>query len=218
MGKRSYAQYCALAKAFDVIGERWTPLLLRELALGPRRYADLFEGLPGIGTALLAARLRDLEAAGVVQQRRLPAPAARNVYELTASGRELAEALIPLARWGAKRMGQPLPGEEFRLEWFLLYMRSVADPTASAGLHDMYEFHVDDEVFHVTAEDGAIDARNGPAPRHPDVVVTTDLATFMLLGTGGLSLTDPEVVEKMQLEGDPDAAIRAARILVPPTV
>jgi alkyl sulfatase BDS1-like metallo-beta-lactamase superfamily hydrolase len=96
-------------------------------------------------------------------------------------------------------------------------MRSVADPAASKGLHDVYEFHVDDEVFHVTAEDGTIDARNGRAPRDPDVVVTTDLATFMLLGTGGLSLTDPEVAEKMQLEGDADAAVRAARILVPAT-
>src|SRR3954447_8418989 len=106
MVKRSYGQYCALARAFDVIGERWTPLVVRELAVGPRRYADLLDGLPGIGTSLLAARLRDLEADGLVRQRRLPPPAARNVYELTPDGWELAEALLPLARWGTKRMGK----------------------------------------------------------------------------------------------------------------
>ena len=145
MAKRSYGQYCALARAFDVIGERWTPLLLRELAMGPRRYADLLEGLPGVGTSLLAARLRDLEAEGLVRQRRLPAPAARNVYELTAEGWQLAEALLPLARWGAQRMGMRGKDEAFRLEWFLLFLRATADPALTAGWHDVYEFHVDDQ-------------------------------------------------------------------------
>ena len=101
MAKRSYGQYCALARAFDVIGERWTPLLLRELAMGPRRYADLQDGLPGVGTSLLAERLKELEAEGVVRKRFLSPPAARWVYDLTDEGRELAEAMIPLARWGS---------------------------------------------------------------------------------------------------------------------
>src|SRR5205823_1246922 len=98
MPKRSYGQYCALARAFDVIGERWTPLLLRELAMGPRRYADLQDGLPGVGTSLLAERLKELEAEGVVRKRFLSPPAARWVYDLTDEGRELAEAMIPLTR------------------------------------------------------------------------------------------------------------------------
>src|SRR5437588_7160606 len=111
MAKRSYGQFCALARAFDVIGERWTPLLLRELSLGPQRFVDLTDALPGIGPSLLATRLRDLEAEGVVTQRRLPAPAARNVYVLTDDGAELFEALMPLARWGVRRMGRRAEGE-----------------------------------------------------------------------------------------------------------
>src|SRR5436305_320382 len=100
MPKRSYGQYCALARAFDVIGERWTPLLLRELATGPRRYADLQDALPGVGTSLLSQRLKELEADGVVVKRFLSPPAARWVYDLTDDGHDLAEAMVPLAGWG----------------------------------------------------------------------------------------------------------------------
>src|SRR5437660_3207178 len=98
MGKRTYGQYGALARAFDVVGERWTPLLLRDLAMGPRRYADLQESLPSVGTSLLAQRLKELEADGIVVRRFLSPPAARWVYDLTPEGRELAAAMIPLAR------------------------------------------------------------------------------------------------------------------------
>ena len=115
MPKRSYGQYCALARAFDVVGERWTPLLLRELAMGPRRYADLQEGLAGVGTSLLSERLKELEAEGIVVKRFLSPPAARWVYDLTDDGRELAAAMVPLARWGVKRLGTLQKGETFSL-------------------------------------------------------------------------------------------------------
>jgi DNA-binding HxlR family transcriptional regulator/putative sterol carrier protein len=215
VSKRTYGQYCALARAFDVIGERWTPLLLRELALGPRRYADLLEGLPGIGTSLLASRLRDLEYEGVICRRRLPPPAARDVYDLTDSGRELAEALVPLARWGAKRMGTRGKDEVFQLEWFLLYMRSVVDPAATVGVHDAYEFHIDDDVFHVIVDDGSIDAQNGPAPRPADLVVATDYETFMGIGSGQLWPGDAKVLKRMHVDGDPTVAQRCMDILAP---
>src|SRR3712207_6674695 len=100
MSGRSYDQFCALAKALDVLGERWTLLVVRELLLGPKRYSDLLEGLPGIGTNLLATRLKTLEANGLVARRRLPAPAASTVYELTDRGRGLEPALYELMRWG----------------------------------------------------------------------------------------------------------------------
>src|SRR3954465_12520182 len=99
-----YDQFCGLASALDVVGERWTPLLVRDLALGPQRYSDLLAGLPGIGTNLLADRLPQLEAEGVVRRSPPPPPAASTVYELTDSGRELAEAMLPLAVWGARRL------------------------------------------------------------------------------------------------------------------
>src|SRR5918996_4677686 len=101
MGKRRYDQYCALARALDVVGERWTLLLVRELLLGPRRYTDLLGGLPGIGTNLLADRLRYLEQVGLVRRRVLPPPAGSTVYELTELGRELEPTVFALGRWGA---------------------------------------------------------------------------------------------------------------------
>src|SRR4051794_27610243 len=99
MAKRSYEQFCGLARALDLVGERWTMLLVRDLSLGPQRYSDPLSGLPGIGSGLLADRLKQLEADGVVQRAHLPPPAAVTVYELTESGQELARALIPLAVW-----------------------------------------------------------------------------------------------------------------------
>src|SRR5918995_3325809 len=101
MGKRRYDQYCALARTLDVVGERWTLLLVRELLLGPRRYKDLLAGLPGIGTNLLAERLRHLEEFGLVRRRSLPPPAGSRVYELTELGRGLESVVMELGRWGA---------------------------------------------------------------------------------------------------------------------
>jgi DNA-binding HxlR family transcriptional regulator len=204
--RRSYAQYCGLARAFDVIGERWTPLLVRELAFGPRRYADLLEGLPGIGTSLLASRLRELEAAGIVEQRRLPPPAARNVYALTDDGVELYDALRPLARWGAKRLGQRRD-EAFRIEWFLMYLETTFNRDTAAGVHDVYEFHVDGEVLHAIVENGDVDAQLGPPPDTADVVLASDLDTFAAIAGG-----DRKAAARVRVEGDPAAAARCLAI------
>ncbi len=101
MGKRSYAQYCGLAAALDVIGERWALLIVRDLAPGPRRFTDLFDGLPGISTDLLTDRLRSLETAGAVRRREVRNPVPAQLYELTGRGFELARLAGQLARWGA---------------------------------------------------------------------------------------------------------------------
>jgi DNA-binding HxlR family transcriptional regulator len=213
MAKRTYGQYCALARAFDVLGERWTPLLLRELAVGPRRYADLLEGLPGVSPSLLTQRLRELEGDGIVQRSYLPPPAARAVYELTDDGVELATALVPLARWGARRLSSRREGETFSLSWVLLFLRATADAAAARGVHDIYEFHVDDHVFHVTVDDGRVDPKAGPAPRRPDLVVRTDLETFAALGAGALAVED--AVDRLVVEGDADTVQRCLRVLSP---
>ena len=104
MAKR-YDQYCPIAHALSLVGERWSLLVVRELLKGPRRYTDLAGGLPGIGTNILATRLRELEAGGVVHKRRLPPPAASTVYELTEYGAGLEEAIYAIARWGARSLG-----------------------------------------------------------------------------------------------------------------
>src|SRR5450631_891320 len=117
--RRTYGQFCPVARALDLLGERWTLLIVRELLTGPQRYSDLRDGLPGMWSNLLAQRLRDLDAAGLVQRRELPPPAARLVYELTERGRALAPVVYELARWGLELLDDPgddvVPGHALSL-------------------------------------------------------------------------------------------------------
>src|ERR671935_3251549 len=117
MSEHRYEQYCALARALDVVGNRWTLLIIRELRPGPRRFTDLVDGLPGISRKLLTERLRALERDGIISRRELPPPAARQVYELSDDGRDLATAMAPLIAWGARRIGERRRGESFRARW-----------------------------------------------------------------------------------------------------
>jgi DNA-binding HxlR family transcriptional regulator len=107
VARRSYEQYCPIAAALDVLGDRWTLLILRELTMGERRFTDLKKALPGIAPNLLAERLRELQAEGLVEQRELPPPAARSVYAVTDAGREVIPVLRALARFGARRLPPP---------------------------------------------------------------------------------------------------------------
>src|SRR3954451_13767324 len=125
MSKRSYNQYCAMARALDALGERWTLLVIRELLSGPKRFKDLLEGLPGIGTNLLAARLKNLESEGLLCRVTLPPPAGSTVYELTERGREIEPVLIGLARWGLGLLGAPRPSDVFRPVWAVQAMKAT---------------------------------------------------------------------------------------------
>ncbi len=121
---KSYRQYCGLAKALDVIGDRWDLLIVRELlARSPARYTDLHNGLPGIATNLLADRLRDLEAAGVVRRFQAPPPVATTVFELTARGEDLWPAVRELGRWGRPLLAEPADEDEFRIHWLAVPAR-----------------------------------------------------------------------------------------------
>src|ERR671933_2557575 len=124
MTSRSYDQFCGVARALDLVGERCALLIVRDLILGPKRFTDLRRGLPGIGTNVLAARLKELERAGVVRRRTLPPPAASAVYELTDYGRELEEILLAFGRWGARTMGQRDPRYALRSEWLALALKA----------------------------------------------------------------------------------------------
>jgi DNA-binding HxlR family transcriptional regulator len=165
MSKR-YEQYCPLAHALDLVGDRWALLVVRELMRGPKRYTDLVDGLPGIGTNILAARLRDLEQAEVVARRTLPPPAASKVYELTDYGRALKSALRELALWGARSLGPPTPESGLFDGWVANAMDNVLAPLAPPG---RFEFRVGDEVASMV--DGEVQA--GPVDA-PDVVVEAD--------------------------------------------
>src|SRR5215468_7322959 len=117
---KHYGQACAIARALDVVGERWWLLLFRELILGPRRYRDLATGLPGIPSNVLAARLKDLQAAGVITRHTLPAPIDVTVYELTGAGRALQPALKELLDWGLRYALAPAQDDAAQPGWGLL--------------------------------------------------------------------------------------------------
>ena len=165
MTKR-YDEYCPVAHALGLVGERWALLVVLELMRGPKRYTDLAENLRGIGTNILASRLRDLEAAGVVTKRTLPPPAASKVYELTDYGRELRPVIRELALWGARTLGPPTDDDELFPGWLANALDTVLAPLAPPG---RFEFRVGDEVAALV--DGEV--LDGPVD-DPDVVVEGD--------------------------------------------
>lgn len=161
---RSYDEYCAIAKSLDVVGDRWTLLIVRELALrGACRYTDLRNGLPGIASNLLAGRLRELEHAGAIAREDAPPPIATTLFRLTPRGEELRPVLEHLLRWGLPLMTEQEPGDAVRshwLAWALELMLTDRQPDASPVT---VELHVGDQPIVIETRDGAIHTRLGPA-------------------------------------------------------
>src|ERR687887_1824836 len=182
---RKFDQYCPMAHALSLVGERWSLLIARELLHGPKRYTDLANGLPGIGTNILAARLRELEDCGVVQKRRLPPPAASTVYELTEYGKGLNEAIYALARWGARTLGPPGPDDELYPEWGVNAFAALFNPEAARGLTEMYVLAIGDDVFTARLVNGSLEASVG-AVDDADLVVELDMETLFALKGGEL--------------------------------
>jgi len=182
---KAYGQWCSLAKALELVGERWTLLLVRELLQGPKRYSDLLDDVPGISTDVLAARLRDMEEHGLVAKRVLPAPASSRVYELTELGEGLRVAVTSLSRWGLQLLGPLDDDEAFRPHWLAIALRGLLNRDAAADVDLDIDFVLDDEVgtVRIRVEDGALD--HVPDPQtEPDVVVRADLGTLALVGSG----------------------------------
>ncbi len=211
MAEHRYQQFCALARALDVAGDRWTLLIVRELRPGPRRFTDLTDGLPGISRKLLTDRLRDLERDGVVARRELPPPAARQVYELTDDGRDLAAAMAPLIAWGARRIGERRPGESFRPRWVAVAMVGLADREAATGVDETYQYVVGDEAFHFIVDHGSIELRDGRA-EDPSVVVTTDEETWADIASGKTRTSSAAAAGALTVAGDPQAWKRLKNI------
>ena len=136
MSRRVYSQFCGLAQALDVLGERWTLLVVRNLLLGPLRYSDLLHGLPGITTNLLAKRLKEMAEAGIVEKTRLAEGRRSAAYRLTSRGRELEPAIHALGSWGEHRLAEAGAACERRLEWLLVSLRRhyVGGETLTAEL------------------------------------------------------------------------------------
>ena len=173
MSRRNYGQFCGLAHALDVVGERWSLLIVRELSTGPKRYNQLADALAGIGTSLLASRVRQLEADGVVTRRLLlDQPSSAVAYELTDVGRELAAAMVPLAVWGARHQMTDVDADDemFRAEWALNFLIAGSDESVS-DVDAVYGFHIGDSVAHLLVRKGRMSARAGTAPDGADVTI-----------------------------------------------
>lgn len=215
---RTFDQYCAVARALELVGERWGLLVVRELLAGPKRYKDLLDGLPGIATNLLTARLRGLEKSGLVRRGTLPPPAGSAVYELTDVGRGLAPVLRELARWGFQFLGTPRRADAMRIEWYTLAMHAFFRAEEAAGIHDTYEFRIKDngfqEVFHMRVDDGKLRVKQGAA-ESPDVSITSDARTIIEMGSGQLNPAEAVRRGRVSIEGDLATLERCLRILAP---
>ena len=205
MTQRSYNQFCPIAHALDVVGERWALLVVRDLFLGPKRFSDLMNGLPGIGTNILTDRLKGLERAGVIRRRALPPPAASAIYELTPHGRELEGAVVALARWGARTLGRQTDGQVVSAESAMIAARALFAPFGAPGAQEAYELRLDRRhssqaepdtmVIDVLVREKVLDVtvrhqRQETSDQPARCVIHSDLATLYALSVGAESLRD----------------------------
>ncbi|MFI6791398.1 winged helix-turn-helix transcriptional regulator [Nonomuraea sp. NPDC050383] len=209
--RRRYGQYCGLAAGLDVIGERWTLLIVRELLIGPQRYNELLHNLPGIGTNLLAERLRWLTRQGVIRQH--PRSNGKgHSYELTRFGEGLREPILGLARWGLN-VPHPFDAEdEVRPQWGVLAVEALIRRDQIPEVDESYEFLVDDQVFHIAVKDRRISVHQEGAERAA-LRVSTDAKTFVDIGSGRISPFEAVATRRLTLEGEQEALTRCSRLL-----
>lgn len=210
--KRDYGQFCGLASAMTVIGERWTLLVIRELLIGPTRFNELAENLPGMGPNLLAERLRYLTEAGVIEHAPVPGDGRGRIYRLTAVGEELREPVLELARWGMRFLTDADTAGATRAAWGFLAVQAMTDRVNVPEVDEEYEFRVDEEVFTIHVAAGAVEFHRGPAA-HPAIVVNSDSESFVRIGARMISPFDAIVTGAVKIEGEPDAVHRCTRLL-----
>ena len=218
---RSYGQYCSVAKALDVIGDRWTLLVIRELLLqGPCRYTDLKNGLPGIATNLLSDRLRELEAAGLVRREEAVPPVATTLFHLTEAGAGLEPVLDALGAWGIRYMAQPADGDEFRSHWLTFPVSRFLHDSDPDGPALSIELRPGGRPAVVEVSGGEVRTRLGAVPS-PDLVL--DGSPRLILGLlsahltpaeardRGLTITgDPAILRRLQPAPDPHVSVGLA--------
>lgn len=204
---RSYGQYCSVAKALDVIGDRWNLLIVRELVLrAPCRYTDLLHGLPGVATNLLADRLRDLERAGIVSREDAPPPVATTLFRLTERGQELKPLLRELGQWGALLMLERADDDAFRSRWLELPVDLFLTDNAPERAPVTIQLRTGDEPMIIETVDGAVRARAGTA-EEPDLVLSGAPQVVIGLLSGRLALGDARD-RGLEYEGDANALRR----------
>ena len=215
MAKRSYGQLCAVSRALDLLGERWTLLIVRELLFGPRRFGELLEALPGIGPNLLSARMKALRDAGVAQ--RLAMRGGGVGYELTDAGRALDDVLQDLARWQLRWAARPPAGVlgDASARWAILALRARFEMVAGGGSRtdaeeEAYQVEVEDEAFVLRVAGGVLEAGAGRDPTAA-VVLNTDPVTLARIALGAVSLEGAAAAGAVQARGSPFAVARMAR-------
>jgi DNA-binding HxlR family transcriptional regulator len=192
---RTYGQHCGIARALDLVGERWAMLVVRDLVLGPKRFTDLRESLPGIATNVLTQRLKQLERDGVIRRRLLPPPAASTVYELTEYGRELEPVLLSLGRWGARTIGERTPERSIRSEWFGVGLKAYFRPEAAEDVHATIAMRFDDGGLTLRLDGGGLSVTTAPADEADLTLTATDpgvIAGFLAGGPVPAAALSPE--------------------------
>jgi DNA-binding HxlR family transcriptional regulator len=213
---KSYGQWCSLATALDVVGERWSLLIVRELFDAPKRYTDLRDGIPGISTDVLAQRLKDLEDNGIVARRELPPPAASKVYELTPLGIGLGPTMTELMKWGSQLLGPKTPDLEFRPHWLVLGLKGMLRPNRAKDVRLDLDFDIGSgEVIRVHVEDGRLTHDVAPE-RAADVVVHADLTVLAAVADGTVRIPDATADGRFAMEGDADAVAAFQRLFPQP--
>jgi DNA-binding HxlR family transcriptional regulator len=211
---RSYGQACLIARALDVLGERWTLLIVRQLGLGPQRFSDLLEALEGIGTNLLSERLKQLQAYDVITKTTLSGPGSTHAYALTERGEQLTPVLRGLAGWASAL--PPAPKEfQQRTEWALLAMRATAEQPG-ASFDTLTELHLDGEVFWMYGDGSHVQLRAGSAPVRTALVLSCSRVALQALATGQLSVTAAAARGDLHVDGDLAAAAEFFRVFALP--
>jgi len=206
MAKRTYADPCGIARALDLVGERWALLVIRDLLLGPKRFTDLRVGLPHLSADVLAQRLRELERTGIVHRRKLPPPAGSQVYELSDWGRELEPVVLALGRWGSRA---PFPPTDAQLsvDSIVIALKTLFHAPAADGLHARYELRLEQQSFRATVADGLLEITRGGAEA-PDAAIETDTGTLAAVLWHGRGLTGALRSGDLRIDGDRQVARR----------
>jgi len=206
--KRSYDDPCGVARALDVVGERWALLVVRELLLGPKRFGALSSGLPGMSQNVLSQRLRELSEAGIVRRRTFGPPTSSHGYELTERGRELEPILHALARWGSRiPVGS---AAELSTDALMLALQTTFDPRAAGTLRARLELRIGDDRFRAEIGSGRFGISRGSAGR-ADAILTTGAATLRALVFGERTIADVVARGDLRIEGDRRVAARFTR-------
>ena len=196
---KTYGEFCSLALSLDVVGDRWALLVVRELSLGPRRFTDLLDGLPGVGTNVLSTRLRELEGEGIIERTRVPSPTPAVLYDLTQDGRDLKPVLDAYARWGARRLTRARADEVVKPRWFVRSLAANLSPELlDAGTS--YRLEIDDERFTVRVAEDDIVATDATVDV-PTATITGKLRDFFAAAKG-----DRPATQRLETAGDRSAA------------